>query len=124
MVYSCVMMGAEGGYKSSVWLSKTSHTQNTITHNLNQNGIRNSTNTLDKEETNNINTDKVIDDYVKITDKRNKISSETKINPCNKTKTEMVQLNNNRFFYSGADWTLNLLPTILIITIAFIAGTV
>ena len=28
----------------------------------------------------------------------------------------------NRFFYSGIDWTLNLLPTIILIKLAFIGG--
>ena len=28
----------------------------------------------------------------------------------------------NRFFYTGFDWTLNLLPTIILIKLAFIGG--
>ena len=28
----------------------------------------------------------------------------------------------NRFFYTGIDWTLNLIPTIILIKVAFIGG--
>ena len=37
-----------------------------------------------------------------------------------KDKTSSIV--DNRFFYTGFDWTLNLLPTIILIKLAFIGG--
>ena len=72
-------------------------------------------------ETNKIDTDELITEYMRIMEER--MDSKGDKNSPN-TEVEKVSANLNRFFYSGIAWTLNLLPTLLIIKIAFIAGSI
>ena len=75
----------------------------------------------DKMNTQKIDTDKLIREYIRIMEDRMKVEED---NNTSSTEVEQVSANLNRFFYSGVDWTLNLLPTLLIIKIAFIAGSI
>ena len=81
----------------------------------------------DNEEDNKkIDTDEIIKEYVKIMDKINNIKPDDNTKDDKKDTSDSSVLESttspNRFFYSGVDWTLNLLPTLLIMKIAFIAG--
>ena len=80
-------------------------------------------NDIHEELAHHIDTDELISEYIRIMEER--INAESKNNNSMSNSVVDAEIANiNRFFYSGADWTLNLLPTLLIIKIAFIAGSI
>ena len=91
---------------------------------MNQSNVLNTTtpirvNSSSEKDSKDIHTDELISEYIRIMEERHRGYNSSAIPPIR------PQIDNlNRFFYSGADWTLNLLPTLLIIKIAFIAGAV
>ena len=91
---------------------------------MNESNVLNTTtpirvNSSHEKESKDIHTDELISEYIRIMEERHR-----GYNPSAKPPIRPQIDNLNRFFYSGADWTLNLLPTLLIIKIAFIAGVV